>query len=369
MRQFMEIKSCLRWLGLLAFSSLAARAELTATFTQGSVTDTRLDRLPALQLSEDESPTPFLKSGAFQVTWSGKLKVPRRQRLIFSCEGQGTVSLKIDGKDLLSAMELPGNPSESTRLNPGEHEFSLTYTRPATGVASLRVLWEEASFPRQTIPPLAFQTTTNEATTLAALQRRGRTLFASQNCLKCHSSTQGLGASAMPELAQVAPILFGTGDRTNEEWLRRWIAEPHTLKPSTAMPSLVDASTPQGQQDSSDLAAYLVSLKMGAAPSTSLDTSLAQSGGVIFHELGCIACHSLPDQSPPDPARVPLNNVASKYLPGALVSYLKQPEKKSSLHKNAGLPSFRCRSRRACQFPHPSIHRPRNSARPHISSR
>lgn len=333
----MEIKSIYGGL-LMGLFTLTAQAELTARFTQGTATDFRMDRLPALQLAENEAPTPFLKPAGFQVTWTGKIVVPRRQRLIFSCEGQGTVSLSIAGKELLSAVELPGKSSESTRLNPGEHDFSLSYTRPATGAASLRVFWEEASFPRQTIPPTAFQSAPTAETTLAALQRRGRSLFASQNCVKCHAASPGLGANAMPELAQVAPILFGTGDRSSEDWLRRWIAEPHTLKPNTQMPALVDPNTPQGLQDSSDLAAYLVSQKVGVIPSPKPhDPALAQAGGVIFHELGCVGCHALPDQDAKDPSRVPLNNIASKYLPGALVGYLKRPD---TYHPFTKMPDF-----------------------------
>jgi cytochrome c553 len=333
----MEIKSIYGGL-LLGLFTLTANAQLTATFIQGTATDVRMDRLPTLQLAENEAPTPFLKPGAFQVTWTGKIVVPRRQRLVFSCEGQGTVSLSIGGKEILSAMELPGKPSESTRLNPGEHEISISYTRPATGAASLRVFWEEAAFPRQTIPPTAFKTSPTDATNLAALQRRGRSLFASQNCVKCHASGTGLGPQAMPELAQVSPILFGTGDRSSEDWLRRWIAEPHTLKPGTHMPALVDPSTPQGLQDSSDLTAFLVSLKIGNAPSpTPHDPALAKSGGVIFHELGCVGCHALPDQAASDPTRVPLNNIALKYLPGALAAYLKLPEND---HPFSKMPNF-----------------------------
>ena len=346
-------RACITWLGRLApdrawsvslqvFILLAAtaRADLVATFTRETATDSRIDRVPALSLPPGEPATPFLTSGPFQVVWKGKLVIPRRQRLVFSFEGEGTASLKIAGKDVLTRdCDLGGKTSESTRLNPGEHELELGYTSKPDGTASFRLFWEEASFPRQTIPPSAFKAHATEATTLGALQRRGRFLFATQNCAKCHSSGTGFGASPMPETAEIGPILFGTGERSSEEWLRRWIADPHAINPATQMPALVDASTDEGRQQTSDLAAYLVSMKTANVTQAFLpDSSLAREGGAHFHELGCVACHNSPDQALADPARVPLNNVASKYLPGALVAFLKRPD---AVHPFTKMPDFR----------------------------
>ncbi len=316
-----------------------ARAELVATFTREGVTDSRLDRFPALAVQAGEPATPFLTPGAFQVVWKGKLVLPRRERLIFSFEGEGTASLKIDGKDILSLTNnLTEKPSESTRLNPGDHEFELSYSSKPDGSAAFRIYWEEASFTRQTIPPSVFKADATEATTLGALQRRGRTLFAAQNCAKCHSSTAGFGASPMPEIAEIGPILFGSGDRVSEDWLSKWIAGPQVLKPTTTMPALVDVSTEEGRQQASDLAAYVAGLKTGASAGPAPDAALVQEGGVHFHELGCVGCHNPPDKGLTDPARVPLNNVASKYLPGALVAFLKQPD---AYHPFIKMPNFR----------------------------
>lgn len=322
-----------------AFTIIPAKAELVATFTRDGVTDSRLDRFPALAIQPGEPATPFLTPGAFQVSWKGKLVLPRRERLIFSFEGQGTASLKIDGKDVLAAADLLANkPSESTRLNPGEHEFELSYSSNPDGSAEFRLYWEEASFIRQTIPPSAFKADATEATTLGALQRRGRAVFAAQNCAKCHSTTDGFGASPMPETAEIGPILFGSGDRVSEDWLRRWIAGPQVLKPTTTMPALVDVSTDEGRQQASDLAAYVAGLKTGTPAGSASDPALVQEGGVHFHELGCVGCHNPPDKGLTDLTRVPLNNVGSKYLPGALVAFLKQPD---AYHPFIKMPNFR----------------------------
>ena len=327
-------RSLLPWL----FIVTVAQADLIATFTRDGITDSRLDRFPALALQASEPATPFLSAGQFDVSWKGKLVVLRRQRLIFSFEGAGTVSLKIAGKEVLNRSgELAGEPSAPTRLNPGEHEFELSYTSKPDGTAAFRLFWEEASFPKQTVPASAFKADATEATLLGGEHRRGRELFASQNCSKCHSS-QGFGAGAMPEVNEIGPILFGTGDRTSEEWLRRWIAAPHQLKPTTTMPAMVDAATPEGLQQASDLAAYLAGLKAGTPAGIAVESTLAQAGGAHFHELGCVACHNPPEKADSDPSRVPLNNVASKYLPGALKDFLKKPD---AYHPFTKMPDFR----------------------------
>jgi mono/diheme cytochrome c family protein len=327
--------SCL----FLSLMALSAEAGLTATFTREGKTDVRMDRFPALSLEAGEPATPFLTPGAFQVVWAGKLVLAQRERLVFSFAGEGIADLKIDGKDVLSAEgDFAGKASKSTRLNPGEHEMTLTYSSKADGSATFRLYWEEASFTRQTVPPSAFVSETNGDVALGALQRRGRQLFAAQNCAKCHTSSTGFGSSPMPEMAEVGPILFGSGDRTSEEWLRKWIADPKAMKATTQMPALVDVATTEGRQQASDLAAYLASLKTETPAGAAPDPELAKEGGVHFHELGCVACHQLPDMIAVDPNRIPLNNVASKYLPGALVAFLKQPD---AYHPFSKMPDFK----------------------------
>lgn len=317
----------------------AAQAELVATFTREGVTDSRLDRFPAVFLGAGEPATPFLSPGPFQVVWKGTLVLSKRERLVFSFEGEGSATLKIDGKEVLTrAGTLAGEESKSTRLNPGDHTFELTYGSKPDGTAEFRIFWEEPGFTRQSMPPGVFKTDATDATSLGALQRHGRLLFTSQNCVKCHTSTAGLGATPMPETNEIAPILFGTGDRVSEDWLRKWLADPKAIKPSTHMPALVDASTAEGLQRASDLAAFVAGMKTGAPAGPASDPALATEGGLHFHELGCVACHNPPDKGLADPSRVPLNNVASKYLPGALAAFLKKP---NLYHPAIKMPDFR----------------------------
>jgi cytochrome c1 len=319
----------------------SARAELVATFSREGVTDARRDRFPALSIQKGEPATPFLAPGSFDVVWTGKLVLGKRQRLAFSFEGEGAAALKIDGEELLKREgTLAGEPSETKRLNPGEHTFELTYKSKEDGSAAFQVYWEEAGFVRQTIPATAFAAEATDATTIGELHRSGRLLFTQQNCAKCHSSAEGFGATPMPETGEIGPILMGIGARATEGWLRQWISDPKAQRPTTHMPTLVNAETEEGRQQASDLAAYLMTLKMGGAPGTAPDAALADKGGINFHELGCVACHNTPDKTSDawDRTRVPLNHVASKYQPGALVAYLKKPD---AFHPFTQMPDFK----------------------------
>lgn len=314
----------------------AARAEIVATFESGGTKDTRTDRLPALLVKAGEAPTPFLAPGEFTTTWTGKLVLQERLRLAFSFEGEGAAILTIGGKEILKEEGVLGSAeSERLRLNRGEHEISITYRSKADGSGRFRLFWKEQnSFPKQSVPPTAFAAEAHED-----LLREGRRQFAENHCAKCHMPTNGLGGQPMQELSELGPLLFATGNRLNEEWVARWIADPSALRPDTRMPTLVDASKEEGRQQAADLAAWLMTLKAGESPAAP-DKSLATKGGEHFHRLGCAACHTRPDQPSLDTTngRIPLHNVAAKFQPGALTEFLKKPD---AYYAHIRMPDFR----------------------------
>ena len=320
------MKAAPSFLSAIALSAGIAHADLAATFTSGDLTDTRADRLPALLTNAGDSPTPFLPAGEFGVTWSGKLVLTDRQRLVFSFEGEGKATLTIDGKELLTEEGILGTAeSKSTRLNRGEHDISIKYNSKADGSGRFRLFWTERSFPKQSVPPTVFQT---EVPTDPA--RVGRLLFAENHCSKCH-----VGSVSMPELTEYAPLLMASGSRLNEDWMAHWIADPASLRPETRMPALVDASTAEGKQKAADLAAWLAAQKLGEVPAAP-DKELAQTGGEHFHRLGCAACHTLPGAEHAA-GRLSLDNVAYKFQPGALAGFLKKPE---TWYAHIGMPNF-----------------------------
>jgi mono/diheme cytochrome c family protein len=326
----------------------SASAELVATFTQNGLKDTRLVRFPALFVPLGKPPTSFLSAGKFDVEWSGNIEIKERSRLYFSFEGRGNASLRINGEMAISEEgELGGAKSKRLRLNPGSHEISLKYSSPEDGSASFRLYWEQEGMARQTISPTAFASEPNEHAIQGELIRQGRMVFTDQNCAKCHAPAGGFGPDPMPETGEIAPILVGIGDRVSEQWLKNWIANPKGLKPNTHMPQLIDPSSSEGLQQVADLTAFLTASKSGAKLEKSApDQELIKAGGAVFHELGCIACHYPADEEAKADGtnRVPLNHVASKFLPGQLVAFLKTPE---AYHPYTAMPNFRLSDKEA----------------------
>jgi len=319
----------MRFLSLivLAFLIASANATLTATYSAGGKSVTKQVRMPALRVEAGEAPAPGLAPGPFTVDWKGTLTIPKRYRVYFSYEIEGTAAMKVNGEELPFA----NGKSERLRLNPGEVTVEIHYKSPDNGAGSFRLYWEERKeFPRE---PMASTLFTESEPKIDAAH-----LFASHNCAQCHDPGD-LGSQAMPELKYAGPNLTGIGDRTTEAWLTRWIAQPDKLKPTTTMPAMVDHTKPEGAQAAADLGAYLATLKTGTT-SPAPDQALAQAGGVHFHNLGCAACHTKPSADEPDydNKRIPLNNVATKFKDGSLIAFLKNPQQH---HEAIKMPNFR----------------------------
>ncbi|MER7503901.1 cytochrome c [Nonomuraea pusilla] len=88
---------------------------------------------------------------------------------------------------------------------------------------------------------------------------RGRTLIAHYGCASCHTVPGVRGADGL-----VGPPLTSFGERSyiagelvnNGQNLQRWIRDPQSVEPGTAMPKLGVTA-----EDARDIAAYLLSLE------------------------------------------------------------------------------------------------------------
>ena len=308
------------------------QATLTATFTSGNQTVVKQVAHPALLVKAGEPPVAGLPAGPFKVTFQGSLNIPKRYRAFFSIETDGETLLKIKGEDI----PFTDGKSKRLRLNQGEVPLEISFTSQESGAGHFRLYWEEKrTFPREPIPASAF-------TSAAPTDRINPAhIVTSHNCLQCHAPGD-LGKSAMPELTDLkssGPDLTHIGDRVHEEWLVRWIAQPEKLKPTTTMPAMVDHTKPEGAQAAADLAAYLATLTNNKPAKREIDLTLSQKGGEHFHNLGCVACHSMPNADEPDYEnnRIPLNNVAAKFKNGSLIPFLKNP---AQHHPGIKMPNF-----------------------------
>lgn len=139
--------------------------------------------------------------------------------------------------------------------------------------------------------------------------RDGEVLMARSNCLACHRAD----AATTARLASLpAPALGGIGWRASPGWLRRWLDEPHGLRPDTRMPDLLGGFDEEKQAEVTEkLTHFLMTLGGGfsAEPLREDDWRLEQ-GAELFDALGCRACH--PDGVSGDlPAKTDLPTLAA----------------------------------------------------------
>ncbi|MEK0445124.1 MAG: hypothetical protein RLZZ399_445, partial [Verrucomicrobiota bacterium] len=329
------------------------------SLSAGGKTDVRRDRIIALHVPEGAAGSPFLPKGKFGAQWDTVLSLPLRKAVQFAAEGRGTVKLSVNGKALFEGAlsEGPTRLEGGVELLKGGNVVRVEYQSPASGDASLRLLWAAADFAWEPVEPTSLQVPAewSEAVAKGMQLREGRLLFSQANCVACHDtagvlSAKGQAPEAMPEFGRLAPVLADIGARFQESWVAQWIQNPHQFRSGSMMPAVFHG-TASGQQ-AADIAAFLGS--QGTAPADPQLGTTAE-GGRLFANLGCIACHSTPQSKVGnDFNRVSLAHVSSKWKSAALKDYLLDPHKyhpgakmpktplseKEALHLTAFLKSF-----------------------------
>jgi nitric oxide reductase subunit C len=97
-------------------------------------------------------------------------------------------------------------------------------------------------------PVLASTAAPSAASTQPVARHDGRPRVFDQICIACHS-VDGRGGA-------VGPALDGVGDRFDAEYLGRWLHDPASIRPGTAMPRL-----PLSDAQIGELTTYLSSLR------------------------------------------------------------------------------------------------------------
>lgn len=155
---------------------------------------------------------------------------------------------------------------------------------------------------------------------------RGEVLLGELNCISCHAAPDAVRVAPRP-----APDLSQAGTRITPQYLAAYLADPHGVKPGSAMPNVFHASEPAAKQGAVEfLTHYLVSLGGPMKPSTEEGSQpQVEAGDKLFHTVGCVACHApmtktgkvIETKLP----SVPLGNLASKTTVDQLSKFLLEP--------------------------------------------
>ncbi len=272
----------------------------------------------------------------------GYLRIPLKQRIRFSVEGNGTLELKINGQAVpLSSIreEMAGgliSPPPGVALHGGFNRLEATYRGPQSGPAQWRLYWGSKSFATEPIPPTAIS---YELAEVAYKLRgvdfdpsadRGVLLTLSLCCFRCHQTEN---AAIAAETARFeAPWLNDSTKRLSRDWISAWLKSPETYRHQARMPRLfhdAEGKTEQAQQIA-DLAAFLGGDPQSPQESPAPPTEQIRRGLELYERLGCIACHRhTPATSEDEWHRVSLNGVRAKFRAGQLEAFLLTPHEHS----------------------------------------
>ncbi|MCX6953752.1 MAG: c-type cytochrome [Verrucomicrobia bacterium] len=251
----------------------AGQPGLILSFNAEITDAVRVDQL-ALNTPAGTPPSVFVGGSDYGAAWQGTLIAPERDDYTFSIDGVGTASLQIDGKVVASGA-LPFTAKAAVTLAKGPHQIFCSYKSAAGGEGRVRLMWSSPQFRTEPVPASAFRVLPGAEVEAWAKVREGREVFSAAQCIRCHQPRGRLPATAMPELAELAPDFENAGNRFEAAWLEKWIAAPQGHCPSVAT------------ERAADIAAHLASQKsagwMGATLPT--DARSIADGAALVEKL------------------------------------------------------------------------------------
>jgi hypothetical protein len=318
----------------------AAPGGLTWTVMAASgATDTAIVPGVALHVAQGESPAPFVPAGPFEATWSGSVLAELRGQFRFRATVGGTLTLSINGTNVLEAATGTDALSAPVTLSKGSNAFRAVFRSPAAGDAFVRLGWAETGTNTSPIPTASFRPAASPALADATRRHLGRELFLEHRCVRCHAGGAPSGAAAVPELAMDSPSLEGIGARRRSGWLAKWVLDPKSVRPSARMPKVL--SGPEAPAEAEAIAAFLASLQTGGEVTTWPAAYRTRQAGPqageeppapggeakpLYERLHCAGCHNPPGTAQPDPAKLSQQGIAEKFPPGRLAELLRAPE-------------------------------------------
>ncbi len=262
-------------------------------------TVSRVEPTVALNLAAGEAPHPR-SAGGFQFHWRGYINIFQPGKYRFDAIVAGGLVVEVAGKAVLTAA-VRGEPKRvdgpEVELAAGFQPFDVTLTRLSPAVR-LELIWRGPGFRPEPVPYFFFghlpeQRPAEFAADLA--REHGRFLFEELACVRCHKP-DAADKMAKTLAERTGPGLTEIGRRAYPGWLDAWLADPHKLRPDTAMPRLF-ADDAKGRAERYAVVAYLVSLG-GPVPERErrrVNLGEAQrsvvNGQRLFVTAGCAACH------------------------------------------------------------------------------
>ncbi len=153
---------------------------------------------------------------------------------------------------------------------------------------------------------------------------KGRILIEELNCAACHQEPEMVTSS------KKSPRLSEVSSRLSPDYLTKFVANPSETKPGTLMPNMLGhLDDKERKRVAESITHYLVSINKKAPFQIRVpDSVAAEQGKVLFHQVGCVACHSPRDKNGKEIMKaesVPLGPLENKYSHKGLTEFLKRP--------------------------------------------
>lgn len=150
----------------------------------------------------------------------------------------------------------------------------------------------------------------------------GQLLLGELNCVACHNPAD----ANFPK--KQAPILDEVGSRVRVGHLRKFLTDPHAVKPGSTMPRVLDGD-PKRSEKIEALVHFLAST--GTPKQERQDLKAMVIGRDTYQKVGCVACHG-PRDGTGQPIKVnativPLGDIKSKYTIASLSAFLENPHR------------------------------------------
>jgi cytochrome c2 len=229
-------------------------------------------------------PDQRLASGRFSADWTGKLLIRLPGKYRIHAHVQGKVDVQLGGQLVLAGQ------SDQPQWISG-NEFSFDYGEAplqvkfhaTTKESRVKLYWTSESIALEPIPSAALFM--NEAHPELEQQERGRPLFAEYRCNRCHQASNDPPSPPGPDLRHLS---MGV----TSKWLEQWLLGGSTGIEHASMPEFGFTA-----DETAALVEFLHKLTRDTSPALKIPAEkldgLADAGRVLFHSLGCLACHSL----------------------------------------------------------------------------
>jgi putative heme-binding domain-containing protein len=157
----------------------------------------------------------------------------------------------------------------------------------------------------------------------------GWVLWDQHQCRACHDVPQQDLDFDLAVTPSQAPRLNEVGRRLDPDYLMRLIMDPSATKPGTRMPQVLEGLPAEEREEAAEaIAHFLISLDQESFSRVQQEGQRAKRGEVLFHEVGCVACHAPRDADGKEvdlADSVPLGRLEQKYSIESLTQFLEDP--------------------------------------------